>query len=79
MAVVGCYSLDLYCDTGGDVYGGNCPHRPVLNSVFAQYHGPTEGACMKQARLGGWKFNRDRSKAYCPACSRLPQGRNPER
>lgn len=64
MAVVGCYSLDLYCDSGGGEYGDKCPNRP-LNGPGAQYTGNTENECIRQARRHGWTFNRDKTKCYC--------------
>jgi hypothetical protein len=72
--VVGCYSMDLYCDTPRHVYGGP-----------SQFTGHTEGECLKEARSRGWKFNRaktlalrsrgwkfNRAKtlAFCPECSK---------
>jgi len=71
MSVVGCYQLDLYCDTGfpeGGGYGDNCPHKPLLTSVQGAYYGPNERACMKQARRDGWKFSKDNFIAICPGC-----------
>lgn len=65
MAIVGAYSVHLYCDTGGAAWGEECPfnNRP-------EYTGETEGDCLKQARRDGWKFNRERTKAFCPDCSK---------
>lgn len=76
MAVVGAYSLDLYCDVGGDSYGGNCPHKDYDGTSGqygfrypAQFVGANLADCMKQARQQGWKFSRDKHTAKCPRCS----------
>lgn len=70
MAVVGGYTLDLYCDTGGDDFGAWCPHRPVTQSLFASYAGHNERDCLRQARRAGWKLRENNTKAFCPACSK---------
>ncbi|TDW21051.1 hypothetical protein EV128_12220 [Rhizobium azibense] len=70
MAVVGCYSMDLYCDTGGDPYGGDCPYRPYKGAQ-GQFTGRTERECLKTARSDGWTFREDATLAYCPKCSKL--------
>jgi hypothetical protein len=71
MAVIGCYSMDLYCDAGGDIYGGKCPNKPDLytGGAMAQYTGHTEGDCIRQARKHGWTFNRQKTMAFCKKCS----------
>lgn len=73
MAIVGCYTLDLYCDTGG-TYGEGCPHKygglnGVIQQYPAQFTGRTEGDCIKQAKGLGWKIRA--GKAYCPKCAAL--------
>lgn len=69
MAVIGCYTLDLYCDTGGDPYGGTCPqHRPGVQRLV-QFTGRTEADCLKQARRRGWTFKAGATLAICPSCS----------
>lgn len=74
MAVVGCYSLDLYCDTGGEPYGDNCPEV-----AQGQFTGRTEGDCIRAARSDGWTFNREKTQAFCPKCSKglKPAKRSP--
>lgn len=61
--IVGCYSLDLYCDTP------NC--REGMGRGW-QFTGPTEARCMRKARDAGWKFSKVRAarKAWCPACAK---------
>lgn len=72
MAVIGCYTLDLYCDTGdGDGYGDTCPYKPRDGtSIQGEYTGQTEGQCIRDARRDGWRFNRDKTKAFCPRCNK---------
>ena len=68
--VIGCYTLDLYCDN----YFSNAL-TPVRDTVHGfqefphQYTGETFGQCVKQARAHGWIVNRDKSHALCPKCS----------
>lgn len=68
MAVVGCYTLDLYCDAGGDMFGGTCPHRGFAGN--AQFTGNTERECLAQARSKGWSFKRRVTLTYCPKCTK---------
>ena len=70
MAVVGGYTIDLYCDTGDDVFGADCPHRPLVGSCFATYSGLNERDCLRQARRDGWTFREGNTKAFCPSCSK---------
>jgi hypothetical protein len=59
--IVGCYTVDLYCDGCNLGYG----HRRG-----SQYTGQTEAECLRQARRDGWLFTRDRPrKAFCPTCA----------
>lgn len=64
--IVGCYSVDLYCDNEG-----NCPKS--WSPETATYTGETEGECLRQARRHGWLITRAKHKgerkAYCPKCS----------
>jgi hypothetical protein len=67
--IVGCYSMDLYCDKE------NCPvvaDKDRYWSVQAQFTGRTERGCLREARQDGWRFkviDGDR-KAYCPTCAK---------
>ena len=65
--IVGCYSLDLYCDAAG------CTNpRPYMSDggrgPLAQYTAETGGACRKQARDDGWRLNLRNGTAKCPQC-----------
>lgn len=64
--IVGCYSVDLYCD---NTEGKKCPSP--WSSFPWVYTGETQGECLRQARKAGWRFSRERPrKAYCPKCKR---------
>lgn len=62
--IVGCYSVDLYCDNE------KCPFIDMANpDVFT---GETETQCLGDARRAGWQITRGKPherKAYCPKCS----------
>lgn len=66
MAIVGCYTVHLYCDTGGTAWGEECP----FNYGSGEFAGQNERDCLSQARKRGWKFNRERTEAFCPRCSK---------
>lgn len=58
--MVGCYTLDLYCDRDSLRHKyGEFPH---------QYTGKTESSCRRQARLDGWRLNLRTGTDICPAC-----------
>ena len=57
--IVGCYSLDLYCD-GPEASACS----PLRSNQPAQFTGQTERDCLRTARRVGWRFTRD-GKAYC--------------
>ncbi len=67
--IVGCYSMDLYCE--------NAEASSTVCRVGWGYHGPpvytgrTEAECIRQARGDGWLITNDRPrKAYCPKCAK---------
>lgn len=74
--IVGCYSLDLYCDTG---HSKAESMREYQLAQRHQYTGHSEGECKRQARKDGWLFKRN-GKVFCPVCVRdgrstdIPQG-----
>ena len=62
--IVGCYSLDLYCDNEKvhkDEY-------PGMKSIELQ--GRSRESCLRQARQVGWKINIQKWTCYCPQCKR---------
>lgn len=72
--IVGCYTIDLYCDGGGDGY--NCPNGREFESIrcgsscYDSYAGTNERDCLAQARKMGWTFKENNTKAFCRYCSR---------
>lgn len=58
------YSMDLYCD------GVGCTHKSWQPNAKAQFTGETFGDCAAQAKRGGWKISRDRTKCLCPDCAK---------
>ena len=70
MAIVGCYSLDLYCENYDmanfhevDKFG----HR--YNDFPHQWTGYDRAECFRKARKAGWVINVHKHTAYCPKCS----------
>lgn len=57
--IVGCYTLDLYCDFE------NAEHP--WNAFPKQFCGHTLGECKRAARKDGWTFHKD-GNARCPKC-----------
>lgn len=69
MAVVGCYSMDLYCD------GENPAH--TYKEFPHCYTAQLGSTCKKNARKAGWRFLKD-GRAYCPKCKEVNRINNPE-
>lgn len=64
--IVGCYTLDLYCDKENDAHEFNeFPH---------QFTGRTKSSCIRQAIKNGWSVRLD--KAVCPKCKRRRKNEN---
>lgn len=63
--IVGCYTLDLYCENDRQYPDGTHDFYEFPH----QYTGETHAECNRQARKQGWKLTRDK-KAFCPKCSR---------
>jgi hypothetical protein len=66
--IVGCYTLDLYCDNlnipEGAVTDGIHDYKEFPKTFIHEYG----SVCRKIARAKGWKFTRD-GRALCPKCS----------
>jgi hypothetical protein len=63
--IVGCYSLDLYCDGQPCAAAGPEKWRtPVLLGLTAE-RGET---CRRRARLAGWRLWLKDGVVLCPAC-----------
>ena len=63
VAIVGCYTLDLYCTSGRKHgYGGG----------MGQFTGRTETACIRDARRVGWTVTKGTEehldRVMCPTC-----------
>lgn len=75
--IVGCYTLDLYCDGASDCrnrkaqYDGSESMRPP-----ARYIGETGSECRTQARKDGWLLNLKYQTAICRKCAKA--GLKPE-
>lgn len=63
--IVGCYTLDLYCDNEGKFPDGIHEHKEFPRK-FTDEHG---SRCRKMAREEGWKLNLKDGTALCPKCS----------
>lgn len=59
--IVGCYSLDLYCDNEE-------AHKDEYPLLIFQSTGRSRGACFRSARQAGWSIDLKNWKARCPKC-----------
>jgi hypothetical protein len=70
--IVGCYSLDLYCDNyiiDPTVVEDKWGHR--YDDFPDQFTGFSRAECVRNARRRGWIVNICGKKAYCPKCAGL--------
>ena len=69
MAIVGCYTLDLYCDKinipDGEATDGI--HR--YNEFPHTYYDELGSICRSQARKDGWILKRN-GNTICPKCNK---------
>lgn len=71
MGEVGCYSLNLYCDSGKHP---QCEPGGYGSVGPAEFTGRTRTECVKYARRSGWLIDRNGSGAegtgrcICPTC-----------
>ena len=66
MPIVGCYSLDLYCE---NEEGGKHPNHPEACEylrVIGQFLGSTHLETVQAARKAGWMIDEYKHTAYCP-------------
>jgi len=75
MSVVGCYSLNLYCDypDGHSPHLYSTPWYESINGKFGamgEYAGRTFAECAKEARSNGWIINEREDRAICPIHSK---------
>jgi len=68
--ILGGYALHLYCDNyeaeNSGVGNHDFPHE--YDEFPHEYIAETGGACRKEARQAGWKFNIKTDRAICPKC-----------
>jgi hypothetical protein len=80
MGIVGCYTLDIYCDSPDHALVGN-PNEP------AQFVARSAEGCRRQAQEAGWLIRKDgegmnegTGVAVCPICLEFGlKGKPPER
>lgn len=64
--LVGCYTLDCYCDAAQE----GKPHPSQFRGGWLtwpmQYTGETRAECVRKARVFGWRIGKDRQ--LCPVC-----------
>lgn len=65
--IVGCYTLDLYCDVEGCTYNLRAGQLQP-----SQYTGVAGTECKRAARKDGWRFQDadDGQRAICPVCAK---------
>lgn len=66
--IVGCYTLDLYCDVPLDDWRHRVNTGYTRGYGVAQYTGKTGSGCRVQARYDGWKLDLAAGTATCPTC-----------
>lgn len=64
--LVGCYTLDCYCDCDNPLH--------EWREFPRQFTGETRAECLRSARAHGWVFLKD-GQAKCPKCRSLPATR----
>jgi hypothetical protein len=64
-AVVGCYTVHIYCCHPNDRGGGG----PLCYN-HDEFTGQTRGECLACARRAGWWISREQDKALCPSHAR---------
>ncbi len=74
--IVGCYTLDLYCDTpecenGRAVHTSNSDGIASAPATFTAEHG---SECRKDARRAGWRLELREGLAWCPLCTGRKKG-----
>lgn len=71
--MVGCYTLDLYCDNESTEH----EHSGTSYDEFPhQFTGEIASECRAKARRAGWQLNLRTGKAICPKCAGKAKGVN---
>jgi hypothetical protein len=70
--IVGCYSLDLYCNVAkydGDIFGSGCDGIHEFREFPKTYTSERREDCERAAREDGWMINNNTGICLCPKCS----------
>lgn len=67
--IVGCYTLDLYCDTPG-CRMGRCFYTGDSTTPPFQTTAETGAECRTKARRAGWRLDLKNGLARCPKCQK---------
>jgi hypothetical protein len=67
--IVGCYTLDLYCDGDPECPKSRCIKGSTQNYPPAQYTAENGADCRRQARRDGWILNMKEGTTVCRACA----------
>ena len=69
MSIIGCYSLDLYCDNEqahwveGETWQKGYCNVPMFETI-----GRSRASCFRRARKAGWTIDPRTYKTRCPKC-----------
>ena len=69
--IVGCYTLNLYCDRSGysDPSGNSCPRDKSLSPI-GEFIGPNRTKAIAEAQREGWLVKDAEDVCLCPQCRR---------
>lgn len=70
--IVGCYSLELYCDKAANetsIYGHNRDGIHKYKEFPHTFVGERRQDCEREAREMGWMINNKTGICLCPKCS----------
>jgi hypothetical protein len=71
--IVGCYSLDLYCENAekaGDMHGTGRDGIHDYQEFPMTFTSDRRQECEREARSIGWMINNKTGICLCPKCSR---------
>lgn len=67
--IIGCYTLDLYCD-GDPECKYSMTNSPGCRNMSAQFTAETGSECRRLAREEGWILNLQEQTTVCPSCAK---------
>lgn len=70
--IIGCYSLELYCDKAADetsIDGSNRDGIHEYKEFPSTFTGERRQDCEREARKMGWMINNETGICLCPKCS----------